>query len=167
MSVPDPQVAIYTAVGSNVVHWAFVEELISDCVNLIYHKYGGDNTAYCKKSGIPRTQFGRKLDFLTEAFETLPSLIQYRDKGLSFMSIAKELSEDRDTIIHGVITNIRPNSLNLVRQYYDKAARKENKPKLKYKEYSLIDLNNLGNKILALVNDLGPFALNLVRDLGH
>jgi len=127
MVVPDPRTPMYTGIGVVVVSWAFVEDFDKFCVSLFYHKCGVKSTDI-GKAGIPRTQFTRKLTFLTDSLNQVDMLALYKDKGLELIDRAKILCDDRDTLIHGVCQTITPESIKLVKYAYNKKDRKENKP---------------------------------------
>jgi hypothetical protein len=154
----------FCAIGGILIQWGFVEEFINDCVLILYHKYGGKNSKYCKKSGVPKTQFSRKLNFLIEIFES-PALATHKNEGLSLISRAKELSKLRHEIIHGVIIELKPDTLTFSKHKYDKNDKIDNKPKLSRSEYSLQDLNNFGNEVQKLAFDLGPFVKRIVKEI--
>jgi hypothetical protein len=78
--LPDPNTKpIYTAIGLVITDWAYVEDLINRFVLFFYHECGGKNTKM-GKAGVPRTQFNRKLKFMTESLSTLPLLSLYKNE---------------------------------------------------------------------------------------
>lgn len=156
----------YCALGGIVIQWGFVEEFINDCVLFLYHKCDGKNTKTCKNSGMPRSQLHRKLTFLTEMLES-PVLSKYKVQGLNLICRVGCLAKQRDTIIHGAIIDMQPDSFKFEKHIYDEIAKKSNKPKLEHFEYSLDDLNRFGNMTMALANDLVPFVQSLFRDIGN
>jgi len=115
----DHNLPIYIAIGVMVVQWGYVEEFISDYVLLLYHKCDGKNSKTCRKGGMPRSQFNRKLAFLNEIFLESHILDKYRDEGLSLICRAKEFSKNRDAIIYSAILFLKPDFLQLSKHQYD------------------------------------------------
>jgi len=117
-----------------------------------------------KKTGMPRTQLSRKLEFLTESLKTLPSLIKFKDEGLTLLNRAKDLSKHRDIVIHSVVKELMPNSFKLARHIYNKKDKKENKPRLEHSEYTFTDLVAHGKMMQDLAFDFSPFAQRLLKE---
>jgi hypothetical protein len=160
---PSRRNLIYTAIGLVITSWAYVEDLINRCVLFFYHECGG-NTTKTGKSGIPRTQFNRKLKLLSESLSMLPILSIYKDDGLALIARSKTLSEYRDIIIHSVVTRLKPESLILVKYKYNK----ENidKPTLQHSQYTIKDLLDLGKKMTGLATDFHHYFQRILNDLG-
>ncbi len=154
----------YCAIGTLVIYWGFIEQLINDWVLLFYHRYGGKTTK-TGKHGIPRTQFSRKYEFLIDCLKTLPLFAPYRDEGLSLIDRVKELSEQRDTIIHSAIIELQPKSLRLVKYKYDKISKEPDKPISHLTEYTITDLIDCGIKMQHLAFAIVPFVLKIDCDL--
>jgi len=156
----------FYGIGKIVINWGAIEEFISACVIFLYHKCNGKNTITCKKSGMPRTQFSRKLAFLNEMFQ-LPILAQYSDEGLKLICRAEWLSKHRDTIVHGAVVEFKPDILKFSKHIYDDITKKTCKPKFEYFEYTLNDLVKYENMMMGLASDLGLFVQRLLKELGN
>ncbi len=154
---------ICCTIGIMVIQWGYIEEFINQCVLLLYHTCKGKNTKTCQKSGMPRTQFSRKLEFLTEILEA-PLLSKYRNEGLGLICRTELLSKYRDTIIHSAMIELKPDSFKLSKYQYDKNAKKINIPNLDHSEYTLDDLSQFRKMFQALASDLAPFVDRLVKD---
>lgn len=167
MSVLPPDIdPKYCAIGYIVVQWGYVETLITACVLLLYHKCDGHLTEHCKESGMPRTQFSRKLDFFDEILNS-PLLAKFKDEGLSLKNRAKNLSAHRDTIIHSSVIDLNPNLLQFIKLDYDnKTRKKQNKPKCEYYKYSFDDILNQGKMMQHLAFDLYPFLQRIMKEFG-
>lgn len=144
---------LYAAIGAMIVHWSYVEEIINDFVLLLYHKCDGKNTKTCRKSGMPRSQFGRKLTFLEEIIAT-PPLVKYQNELSPFISMARQFCEHRDIIIHGVTMQLKPNSLKISRYKYNNEDKITNKPHLELSEYTVDNLIQCRKIFEALATEL-------------
>lgn len=155
--------AKYTTIGVIVVNWAFVEDIINSATIYFYHQCGG-NTIKAYQDEMPRTQFKRKTQFISDCFNKLPSFDKYRSDGLCKINRVNNLCDERDKIIHSVIIDLTDN-FKLIKYSYGPREKKLNIPKVGHLQYSLEDLLNLGKKIQEMVSEIGPFFLTLQREL--
>jgi hypothetical protein len=163
---PEFNTPIYAAIGYLVTNWAYVEDLINRFVLFFYHECGGKETK-TGKAGVPRTQFSRKLNFLTALLNTLPPLPRlapHKDIGLELITLTRTLAEHRDIIIHSVITHLKPDSLKLIKHSYNKHDKTQNKPTLQRSEYTIDDLLNLSNRVFELAFAFHKYAHILQMD---
>jgi hypothetical protein len=97
----DLKADFFEALGRFTAAWAYVE-LGADCLGaIIFHGYGGKKI----RPNIPYS-LDRKIDYLREAFKTLPDLLAFADRAIPIIERFAAMRVDRHDFIHGLHGNL-------------------------------------------------------------
>jgi hypothetical protein len=87
-------------IGKLAVTFALAEQWLDECVLHIHSTFPESRKCWPE---IPRA-LGKKLDFLKECFKTIATLADHKDDGFLIIRQMKDLSDDRNFLIHGAPT---------------------------------------------------------------
>jgi hypothetical protein len=92
-------------IGFVVVHWSLIEQQLDNWVNACANNAGGK--PFLKDKGVPQA-LKRKATFIKRCLRELPALAEFRDECASLLSRVLSASNRRHDLIHGAITELRP-----------------------------------------------------------
>jgi len=91
-------------IGYIAQNWAMIEQNFDMWISMIYHDLNG-KTIVDKRLPLP---FVQKVEYLRESFTKIPRLHQYAGAAISLVNRADALAKDRNDLVHGVISSMRP-----------------------------------------------------------
>jgi hypothetical protein len=144
---------LYSALGKIVYAWAYLENIIDICVDIVYHVYGGNSIAH--RQEIPRS-LRIKIDFLKKSLKTITQLKQYKTEGLALINRVTPLSNLRHDMIHSICYGEFDNSYAFTKYDYGKTDYK-----IRDLEFTLDDYLQVGNKMMDLADEFEQFAYHL------
>ncbi len=95
-------------IGFVVLHWALIEQQLDSWVNVCSNKCGGNH--FLQGKGVPQAM-KRKITFLRRCLHGLPDLAPFREECAELLSRVLSAAEKRHDLIHGAITELRPNPI--------------------------------------------------------
>jgi len=144
---------LYSALGKIVYAWAYLENIIDICVDIVYHVYGGNSIAH--RQEIPRS-LRMKIDFLKNSFKTITQLNQYKTKGLALIHSVIPLSNQRHDMIHSICHGGNNNSYDFTKYDYEKY-----RHTIRDLRFTIDDYLQIGNKMMDLADEFEQFAFYL------
>jgi hypothetical protein len=97
---PETLNPLYPAVGSLILQWAMLEQMLEAWVAIIFRSWNIGSRLNEKQ--IP-FQFSNKVRFLRKAFERIPELENYAQEGLSLLDQIEPVGKTRDILVHGAL----------------------------------------------------------------
>jgi hypothetical protein len=141
-----------------------LEQNVDMCVAMIYHGIGGRRMIDPR---IPRTMKG-KLKFLQRAFKTLAVLRPYANDATALLEVAKRLSEKRNDVVHGALSEMTPVDGKWSMSIFDYESPKDQTHwhVVRAFTFSPKDFTEIDRELVPLVGRLAALGLKLNRDLG-
>lgn len=148
------------AIGYICQNWASLEQNIDMWIAWIYHKLGGRTKI---NTQIPLS-FSRKIDFLRLAFNKVAALKPLADEAKDLLSEAKKLSDKRNDLIHGALSNLSPinGKWHMIIFDYETPKDKEHWHVLRNFTFSPSDFQEIEAKLVPLVTATGKFGHRLI-----
>ena len=94
--------SLYTAIGSVIVSWSFLETSLDACVMIIFEASGGKHI----EDRIPLA-LNRKTRFLRKCFNNIDSLAGFSVEGSDLLRRVEDLAETRHFVAHGYLSEFR------------------------------------------------------------
>ena len=157
----DPFKPLYAPLGRLVVRWAYLERVLDYFVAAVYHRCGGNTLV----RELPHT-LDRKIRFLRDSLNQLPSLAESKDKGTDFLNRLAALKQTRHDLVHGIVNTANPPGgipwdafevvrLNTTKQLHEHVS----------STLSLAAVRENADNALGLANELAAFLIVLVNSL--
>jgi len=141
--------AICSAIGALVVHWSFIDNAATICVNAAFE--GGEGWR-SDRNEIP-IEWRRKTSFIRECLNGCGKLSHLKSNGLHLIDKASTLANKRHFIIHGTITDfIEQDDPILVFTKLDRSSDKTSHDESTFR-ISAITLAKLANKCCDVGSD--------------
>lgn len=156
--------ALIWAIGWIAHNWAVVEQNFEMCIALIYHDLGG-KTVVDKQLPLPWNQ---KVKFLRRAFERIPELARYAAEALPLIDQADAIAEDRNDLIHGVLTKLRviDGKWGFHIFDYDRSDKTTHWHVLRQFKFGISEFQALDKKLVPLSGAVARFGSRLLNDIG-
>lgn len=157
--------ALIWCIGWITHNWAMVEQNFEMCISMIYHDLNG-KTLVSRKLPLPWNQ---KVTFLKDSFVKIPEMRKYAAQGVDLVDRADAISDDRNDLVHGVLTKLRPVEKKWVFHIfdYDRSDKTTNWHVLRFFNFGVDEFLKLERKLVPLAGEVGKFGHRLLKDLGN
>ena len=143
----------YLLIGSITAHWSYVEMGIDQMTHAVYARFNGKAI----QPSFPGP-FKTRIDFLRKSAQ-LPGLLKFKVELLSFADTASKISSERNSSIHGAITNVAPSDVISLEAF----KRRKGVSELQRTEVTLAQFDELNTKIVTLAERSARLANALIQ----
>jgi hypothetical protein len=153
---------LFRAIGEVTVVWAYLESALSVVIDAIWHRWGGKDIG----RPLPKTQLGRKLDFLHAWHERDPKWQELFPAFDETLKILDSASDTRHQLIHGVAANIHEFPDTGIATMVRTVSRTERRVTQARASYTVEDITQFRNWVLRLAIFVGATAEIFSGDTG-
>lgn len=154
----EPFPLIYCLVGRITIEWAYLEMALDQCVFTIRAR-----TGQTIEKETPRA-FDRKRRFVHAAMNKAPEFATFVDDCLPLLERANTLAKERNEKVHGAIFGEEGQKTIVHFVGYDFT---HDLPVIRYRETTLLDLDDLAKRIAQLAQEMTQFSSRLASKFGR
>ncbi|WP_370151868.1 hypothetical protein [Ferrovibrio sp.] len=146
--------ALYLSVGQLVIPWAFVEQGLTQWVEIIYTRARSPHG----ESTIP-TELRRKMEFIKKCFKTTPSIMHLEPRVKGMIERMHPIIDARHWLIHGTLSkwDLNKQTFTFVRMDANKQHHRINQ-----KQFTFKRVLKLGQDCLDLSKETSTFSHDLL-----
>jgi hypothetical protein len=155
--IPDPSIddfpdelmpALTMVLGQLILTWGNIEASLNMAISIIYHDANGKTI----EPDIPRTALWKRIEFMTDCANKLPSLEPHREMIIRLMGrVERHAERIRNPVLHGFFSDYAPETGQLT---FTSLRGNKDHHEVSHLEGSLEDLNRASAAAQALANDV-------------